>query len=67
MDSDTSRYDLNLGSSGDYDLIANNLSKPNFIADVGPFYEYYWRVIAKNEHGNSTIVPSWHFRAGGSK
>ena len=56
-------YDLYFGASNNPPLILTNLENSFFqITALLPYgAEYYWKVIAYDDHGNSTTGPVWSF------
>lgn len=61
---DTAKYDVYLGTSvNPTNLIASD--RLNTAADVGVLQvntTFYWRVVAKNTHGQSTPSAVWNFK-----
>lgn len=61
---DTARYDVYVGTSTNpTNLVASD--RLNTAADIGvlgPNTTYYWKVIAKNTHSQSTSSAVWNFK-----
>jgi PBP1b-binding outer membrane lipoprotein LpoB len=61
---DTARYDVYLGTSANPTnlITSDRLNNAADIGILGPNTTYYWRVIAKNTHGQSTSSAVWNFK-----
>jgi hypothetical protein len=59
---DTVTYDVYFGSMSPLEKIANNISitsyDPGILADDLP---YMWSIVAWDNHGLSSVGPTWHF------
>jgi hypothetical protein len=62
-DGDTVTYDVYLGNASSPPLIAANL--PTTTYDPGQLRyssTYYWKIVARDEHGAETTGPIWNFQ-----
>jgi hypothetical protein len=58
-------YDVYLDTTVYMRKVAEDLSTASFTTDqLEPETQYYWRVIAFDNHGDSTAGPYWHFTTG---
>ena len=61
-DGDPIKYDFYFGG-GSVSLMQSDLTDAQFTLDgLNSFSEYLWRIVAKDDHGNSTSGPLWYFR-----
>ncbi len=55
-------YDLYYGTANPPALLAENITATNYqILDLAPSTTYYWQIIARDDHGNSTEGAIWSF------
>ena len=60
---DTAYFDIFLGTSSPLGLVQAGRTDTTFQPiSVACSTEYYWRVIAYDNHGDSTVGPVWQFR-----
>lgn len=62
-ESDPLLFDVYFGEAGNPPLVATNHSTKSYVLgqlEYGP--TYYWKIVAKDNHGNQTNGPVWSFR-----
>ena len=61
-DNDPLTYDIYLGTSNNPTLVENNISQKSYIPDtLTGNTKYYWKVVAKDNHNNTTNGEIWNF------
>lgn len=61
--SDTVTYDIYFGNISSPTLVSTNQSTTTFIpTNLVSNTIYYWQIIAKDNHGATTMGPLWHFK-----
>lgn len=65
-DGDKLKYDVLLSVLGtELTLVGQNLTKPSFtVANLNPYTNYNWQIIARDELAASTNSPIWKFKTG---
>jgi hypothetical protein len=68
-DGDPITYDVYFGTTTNPGICTANLTSPSLMPDprcatVQPFTVYFWRVVAKDNHGGATSGPEWWFKTG---
>ncbi|MGA8849256.1 MAG: hypothetical protein WB564_05465 [Dehalococcoidia bacterium] len=59
---DTVTYDIYFGTSSSPPLVSNHLSETAYdLATLAYNTKYYWKIVATDNHGASTIGPVWDF------
>jgi hypothetical protein len=62
--SDTLQYDIYFGKTSNPPVVkVNNSSKTYLITGLDYDETYYWRILAKDNHGATTLGPVWSFTA----
>jgi hypothetical protein len=59
---DPTAYDVYLGTSSDPPLVSSNQTATTYTPTLGAGNTYYWKVVAKNEFGNSPASEVWSFK-----
>ncbi len=63
VDGDPITYDIYFGTSNPSSIIARDLDTTLYILDdLSTGALYYWRIVARDDHGNTVQGPSWYFR-----
>jgi hypothetical protein len=64
-DFDPITYDVYLGTSFSPPLVASNITTAEYApAQLLPNTNYYWYIVAKDDHGNETTGTTWQFTTG---
>ena len=60
---DIVKYDVFFGrNQNDLDLVSEDQASKNYVPGTLEYLkDYYWKIIAKDNHGHSTTGPIWHF------
>lgn len=62
---DALRYDVYFGTTEAPNLVASNISASTLQrSNLAPNARYYWRVVARDNHGGETAGPVWNFSTG---
>jgi hypothetical protein len=64
-DSDPVHYDVYFGASSPPPLVSSNQTGRNYTPNVLDYTtQYYWRIVAEDDHDHSTESNTWHFTTG---
>jgi hypothetical protein len=64
---DTLNYDLYFGINLDLSLLDSNLTQENYTpGQLEERTTYYWKIVAKDIHNDTTAGPIWHFSTTGN-
>jgi parallel beta-helix repeat protein len=59
---DTVTYDIYFGTNSNPSLIQTNHDSTTYNPDIlDPNTKYYWKIVAKDNHGAATTGPIWYF------
>ncbi len=66
-ENDPLSYDIFFGTSDNPPLFAADKTQSQYlISELSPDTKYYWRIVAKDNHGNSKTGPIWSFTTANS-
>jgi hypothetical protein len=58
-------YDIYFGRDDTPSLVAKNIVERKYeVEDLNPDTQYFWRIVARNNYGQETSGPVWHFTTG---
>lgn len=60
-DGDTVKYDVYFDTLSSPVLATSNQLDSTYQASLEVSRDYYWKVVARDEHGSETASPVWHF------